>query len=227
MEKSQVNRIKKRVFLVFILVIIGMWLALFLPAGSLNYWHAWVFMGLLFISLIFVLSYFLKKDPEFLNKRLRFREKIAKENVMIRIGHVFFIIGFLIPGFDYRYGWSNVPFWLVIAADIGFLLSYVLIFFVFKENRYASRIVQVEKKQKVITTGPYAVVRHPMYAATIVLYLCLPVALGSYYALIFFAPILLVIFFRIYDEEKLLSRKLKGYREYMQKVKYRLIPGIW
>ena len=217
----------KKIFLLFLLTVAVTALVLFLPAGSFNYWQAWVFMAVLFTPAIVILAYFLKHDPEFLERRLRYREKETSQQKLIIVTDLILLIGIFIPGLDYRYGWSNVPVWLVIASDIVVFLAYMFIFFVFRENSYASRIVEVDKKQKVISTGPYAIVRHPMYATLIPMYLCVPLALGSYPALIFFAPIIVVIILRIFDEEKLLLRNLKGYREYTKKVRYRLIPGIW
>jgi len=227
MKQSQFYDIKKKIFLLVPLVTIVLGLMLFLPAGSLKYWQAWVFMGVLFIPFIFVIFYFLRNDPELLERRMKFKEKETQEKTMSKIGQLFFFIGFLIPGLDYRYGWSNVPFWLVIASDVIMFLGYMLVFFVLRENSYASRIVEVDEKQKVITTGPYAVVRHPMYAGIMPMYLCIPLALGSYFALIFFVPVIILIVFRIFDEEKVLLRDLEGYEEYTKKVKYRLIPRIW
>jgi protein-S-isoprenylcysteine O-methyltransferase Ste14 len=227
MEQSQVHNIKKKILLFFFITLIAIGLMLFLPAGSLRYWQAWLFIGTLFIPFIFVLAYFLKHDPEFLERRMKFKEKESKEKSIIKILQVSFFIGFLIPGFDYRYGWSDVPYWLVIAADIVIFLAYMLVFRTFRENSYASRIVEVDEKQKVITTGLYAVIRHPMYAGVIPMYLCIPIALGSYIALPFFFALIPGIIFRIFDEEEVLLRDLKGYKEYVEKVKYRLIPGIW
>ncbi|UCF59307.1 MAG: isoprenylcysteine carboxylmethyltransferase family protein [Candidatus Bathyarchaeota archaeon] len=227
MKQPKAQDINKKVFLFFSLTFIAIGLALFLPAGSLNYWQAWTFMGVLFIPAIFIIFYFLKNDREFLERRLKFREKETQEKSIIKIALLLFFIGFLIPGLDYRYGWSNVPFWLVISSDIVVFLAYITVFFVFKENSYASRIIKVDKKQEVITTGPYAIVRHPMYAAVIPMFLCIPLALGSYFALIFFVPTVPVILFRILDEERVLLRDLKGYKEYTKKVKYRLIPLVW
>jgi len=227
MKQSQFYDIKKKIFLLVPLVIIVLGLMLFLPANSLKYWQAWLFMGTLFIPMIFVAVYFLKHDPKLLERRIKFKEKETKEKTLARIGQLFFFVGLLIPGLDYRYGWSNVPFWLVIASDIVIFLAYMLVFLVLKENSYASRIVEVDKKQKVITTGPYAVVRHPMYAGIIPMYLCIPLALGSYFALIFFVPVIILIVFRIFDEERVLLRDLEGYEEYTKKVKYRLLPCIW
>jgi len=226
-KPAQKGKLRKKMVLFLILALIGLGLAFFLPAGSLGYWQAWLFMGVLFTPVVFVISYFLKRDPQLLERRMQFKEKEIHQKNIIRISIYVFVIGLLIPGFDYRFGWSNVPVWLVIAADVLVFAGYVLIFFVFKENSYASRIIEVSKEQKVISTGPYAVVRHPMYVGVIIMYLAMPIALGSYWALLFFIPIIPIVIFRGLNEEKMLFKDLEGYKEYCNKVKYRLIPGIW
>ena len=229
MEKKNIDTatLKKKIFLFFPLGVIAIGLMLFLPAGSLNYWQAWLFMATLFIPAIFVASYFLKHDPELLQRRMKFKEKEARQKTIIKIANLLFFIGILIPGFDYRYGWSDIPAFIVILSDIIVFLGYMLVFRTFKENSYASRVVEVEKNQKVITTGPYSIIRHPMYAGIIPMYIFMPIALGSYWALIFFIPVIVLIILRTLDEEKVLLRDLKGYEEYTKKVRYRLIPGIW
>ncbi len=221
------SKLVKKILLFVPLGILIVGLMLFLPAGSLGYWQAWLFMGTLFLPFFVVVFYFLKHDPEFLVRRLKFKEKEAKEKSIIKIAQLLFLIAFLVPGIDYRLGWSHVPSWLVITADFVIFISYMFVFYVFKVNSYASRIVEVEKGQKLITAGPYSVIRHPMYAGIIPLYLCVPLALGSYFALIPIVPILIVIVLRIFDEEKVLLRDLKGYKEYTKRVKYRLIPYVW
>jgi protein-S-isoprenylcysteine O-methyltransferase Ste14 len=225
--KTDTSGLKRKILLLFPLGIIVTGLILFLPAGSLGYWQAWLFMGILFIPFLFAGSYLVRHDPELLERRMRFKEKELQEKKIIKISQLLFFIGFLIPGFDYRFGWSNVPIWLVLISDIIILSGYILVFFVFKANSYTSRIVEVEKNQKLITTGPYAVIRHPMYLGVMAMFLFIPLALGSYLALIFFVPELFLIIFRIFDEERVLSKGLKGYKEYMQKTRYRLVPGIW
>lgn len=221
------QKLTKKILFVFPLGMISMAAALFLPAGSFDFWHAWVVMAILFIPCIFVVLYFMKHDPKLLERRMQFKEKEIEQKKIIRYSLVLFIIGFLVPGFDFRFGWSAVPTSLVIISDVIIFLGYALVFFVFRKNSYTSRIIEVSKEQKVISTGPYAVVRHPMYVGVLFMYLALPIALGSYYALIFFVPIIPLLIFRILNEEKVLTRGLHGYAEYTKKVKYRLIPGVW
>lgn len=227
MVKKNNSKLKRKIFLFFTLALIAAGLMLFLPAGSLNYWQAWLFIITLFTPVVFVAAYFLKHDTKLLERRMQFKEKEVKQKLIIKIAGLLFFIGFLIPGFDYRYGWSSVPAFLVVLSDIIIFLAYVLVFFVFKENSYASRTVGVEKGQKVVTTGLYSLVRHPMYVGIILIYIFIPIALGSYWASIFFLPVIGVIIFRTLDEERVLLKDLKGYKEYCKKVKYRIIPGIW
>ena len=199
----------------------------FLSAGTWNYWQAWLYMAVLLIPMAFVVGYFLKKDPALLERRLRMKEKEARQKAIIIWSYPVFIAAFLLPGFDRRFGWSAVPPWLVIVADIIVLAGYGLFFLVMRENRFLSRVVEVDPGQTVIRTGPYAVVRHPMYAAIIPLYFFSPLALGSYWALVPAAAIPLILIARIANEEKVLARELAGYAEYVREVKYRLVPGIW
>lgn len=224
---AKLPELKKKVFFRFIMAPIFVGLMLFLPAGSLNYWQAWIYCGVLFIPMIFVVFYFLKKDPELLERRMRMKEKEEKQKTIIKIGYILFFIGFIIPGLDYRYQWSNVPLYLVISANAIVFLGYIFVFFVLRENSYASRIIEVEIGQKVITTGPYAIVRHPLYLGVLMMYLFTPLALGSYWAMVFFLPLLPLIIARLLNEEEMLLKELPGYKEYCQKTRYHLIPFIW
>lgn len=214
-----------RVLLLF--VILG--LLLFLTAGSLRYTEAWIYILVLFVPALFVIAYFYKKDPDFIVNRLfKRREKEPLHRSIQNIFSIVFLIGLLIPGFDFRFGWSHVPISVAIISDILVFLGYMLIARVMEENRYASAIIQISKEQKIIETGPYKIVRHPMYTGGLILILFTPLALGSYWALIPFSiSTVLALILRIINEEKLLVANLPGYSEYCQKTKYRLIPFIW
>jgi len=202
--------------------------AMFLiPAGTFGYWEAWTYIAVLFIPMFFVFIYLIKNEPELLARRMKMKEKETEQKLIIKLSYIPFLIAFLLPGFDRRFGWSNVPAVVVVIADILVLISYGIFFLVLKENPYASRIVEVEPEQTVITSGPYAKVRHPMYSVVLTMYLFSPLALGSYWAIIPMIFIIPLIVARILNEEEVLVRDLDGYEEYIQKTRYRLIPGIW
>ena len=202
-------------------------LMFFLPAGTWSYWQAWMYIGVLIIPMLFVLAYFMKRDPELLERRMKMREERGQQRRIIGISVLFFILGYLLPGFDIRYGWSNMPAWVSIAAAVVMFLSYLLVFRTMQVNSYLSRIIEVAENQKVIDTDVYGVVRHPMYVGMVVLYVVSPIVLGSWWAVIPALVIIPVIVARILDEEKALENELAGYKEYKQKVKYRLIPFVW
>ena len=202
-------------------------LMFFLPAGTWRYWQAWMYIGVLIIPMLFVLAYFMKRDPELLERRMKMREERGQQRRIIGISVLFFILGYLLPGFDIRYGWSNMPAWVSIAAAVVMFLSYLFVFRTMQVNSYLSRIIEVAENQKVIDTDVYGVVRHPMYVGMVVLYVVSPIVLGSWWAVIPALVIVPVIVARILDEEKALESELAGYKEYKQKVKYRLIPFVW
>ena len=199
----------------------------FLPAGTWDYWQGWVYIIVLVVPAAFALVFLMRKDPALLERRMRTREREPQQRLIIALSLVWFLLLFLIPGFDRRFGWSNVPVAMVIAADVLIFLGYVFVCRVFWENRFASRVVEVEQGQRVISSGPYALIRHPMYAGITVMYILTPLALGFYWALIPSSVIIPILVARIWNEEVVLLRDLKGYAEYMQKVRYRLIPGVW
>lgn len=216
-----------RTCLVGIGAAIGLAALFFLPAGTLAYWQAWVYLAIVLIPMAFVAVYMLRNSPDLLQRRLQARERERTQQGVITFG-IFFLLGaFLIPGFDRRWGWSIMPWWVTVAADLLVLLGYATIFRVFRENQYTSRTVQVEQGQQVVSTGPYAVVRHPMYVGVLVFYLASPIALGSWWAFLPAAVIVPILVVRILNEEQVLERDLPGYREYEQKTRYRLLPGIW
>ncbi len=207
------------------LVLVG--LLIFLPAGTLSYTYGWLLIGLLFGPMLIAGFVMLYKSPDFLKKRLDAKEKQGTQKGVLAFSGLMFIAGFVVAGLDYRFGWSAMPTWVVIAASVLFLLSYALYAEVMRENAYLSRTIKVEEGQTVVDTGLYGIVRHPMYAVTLLLFLMMPLVLGSWYALIAFAVYPAVIIVRLKDEEDLLTRELPGYEAYKKKVKYRLIPFIW
>jgi protein-S-isoprenylcysteine O-methyltransferase Ste14 len=200
---------------------------LFIPAGTIKYWNAWLFLAAIFIPMIAVLNYLVKKAPELLEKRMKTREKVKEQSMLINLSFVFMTFAVIIPGLDYRYQWSHVPIWLIMIAVIIFELGFVMYLTVLKQNSYASRIIEIQKNQKVIDDGLYAMVRHPMYAAICLTDLAMPLILGSYYALIPILFCFFIIIARIKNEEEILKKGLAGYPKYMKKVKYRLVPFIW
>ena len=217
----------KQVIIKVIFSLLFICLLLFVPAGTLNYWTGWLFIGALFIPMFFVMLYLLRNDPDLLQKRMKTKEKEEIQKVYLSLSIVICILTFAIPGLDFRYQWSEVPGWLVILATGIMIGGYFMFFTVMKQNSYASRVIEIQKGQKLIDTGLYGVVRHPMYLAATLMYGVMPLVLGSYWGLIpvILLPLLLVI--RILNEEKVLKNNLPGYEEYMKKVKYRLIPFIW
>ena len=202
-------------------------LLIFLPAGTLDYTNGWLLIGLLFGPMLIAGFVMLAKSPEFLKKRLDAKEKQGTQKGVVAFSGLMFIVGFVVAGLDFRFGWSTMPAWVVITASILFVVSYALYAEVMRENAYLSRTIKVEEGQTVVDTGLYGIVRHPMYMATVLLFLMVPLVLGSWYALIAFAFYPLIIIVRLTDEEDLLTRELPGYAEYKQKVKYRIIPFVW
>jgi protein-S-isoprenylcysteine O-methyltransferase Ste14 len=202
-------------------------LLIFLPAGTLGYTYGWLLIGLLFVPMLIAGFVMLIKSPDFLKKRLDAKEKQGTQKGVIAIAGLMFIAGFVVAGLDFRFGWSTMPMWVTVAASVLFLIAYALYAEVMRENAYLSRTIKVEQGQKVVDTGLYGIVRHPMYAVTILLFLMIPLVLGSWYALIAFAFYPAIIIVRLKDEEELLTRELSGYAAYKEKVKYRIIPFIW
>jgi protein-S-isoprenylcysteine O-methyltransferase Ste14 len=207
------------------LVLVG--LLIFLPAGTLSYTKGWLLMVLLFGPMLIAGFVMLFKSPDFLAKRLDAKEKQATQKGVLAFSGLMFIGGFVVAGLDYRFGWSQMPRWVTITASVLFLVSYALYAEVMRENAYLSRTIKVEEGQTVVDTGLYGIVRHPMYMVTILLFLMMPIVLGSWYALIVFAFYPAIIIVRLKDEEDLLTRELPGYAEYKEKVKYRILPFIW
>lgn len=211
----------------FLLGVLLVGVLIFLPAGTLCFLNGWLLMGILFIPMFLAGLVMLFKAPELLKSRLTAKEKQKEQSLVVKLSGLMFIAGFILAGLGFRFGWYILPKWVSIAASITFLLAYVLYAEVLRENTYLSRTIQVQENQKVVDTGLYAIVRHPMYAATLLLFFSMPLVLGSVYSLIVFFAYPFIIAKRIKNEEVFLEKELDGYAEYKKRVKYRLIPFIW
>lgn len=206
-------------------IIVG--LLLFLPAGTFTYWNAWLLMGVLFVPMFCAGIIMMIKSPELLKERLSGKEEQADQKRVIALSGLMFIVGFIVAGLNYRFGWFILPTWISWVAAAILLLAYLLYAEVLRENTYLSRTIKVQNNQKVIDTGVYSIVRHPMYSATIVLFLSIPLVLGSLFSFIIFLSYLPLIAKRIRNEETVLEHELPGYSDYKKKVTHRLIPLIW
>jgi protein-S-isoprenylcysteine O-methyltransferase Ste14 len=226
-EEIDMKALKKTAIIRSLSMLIVLGLTFFLTAWTLMYWEGWAYIFVLGIPMFIFGMYLFKHDPKLLERRMRTKEKHKEQKLVIKLSFLSLPLNFILPGLDKRFDWSKVPIMIEIIAFVLVLIGYVMTISVLKANSYASRIVEVEKGQKVISNGPYAIVRHPMYSSIIILYLSSPIALGSYWTLIPTFIYLIILIFRIFGEEKVLLEELEGYREYTKKVKYRLIPGIW
>ena len=200
---------------------------IFLPAGTLYYWNAWMLMGILFVPMFFAGIVMMFKNPDLLKKRLNAKEKEDEQSLVIRLSGLMFILGFVSAGLNFRFHWIDLPKWVSWAAAVIFLLSYLLYAEVLRENTYLSRTIEVQENQTVIDTGLYGIVRHPMYSVTIILFLAMPLVLGSLISFVIFLVYPFIISKRICNEEKVLEEGLAGYGEYKKKVKYKVIPFLW
>lgn len=205
---------------------------LFLPAGSLRFWQAWIFIAVVFPCGALTWIYLYKTDPELVKRRLETKEIVPEQKILVRLLKPLFFIGFLIPGLDYRFGWSRklgggVPVWLVVISDVLFLAGFFFVLWVLMTNSYAARTIRVERGQVVVTSGPYSLVRHPMYLGSIVLLLFTSLALGSYVALPVFALAIPFYVMRLLNEEEILRKELPGYEEYCSLTRFRLAPFLW
>ena len=211
----------------FILGVLLVGLLIFLPAGTLDYFGGLVFMGILFVPMFFAGIVMMIKNPALLKSRLSAKEKQREQNIVVKLSGLMFILGFIIAGLNHRFGWYTLPKWMTLAASAIFLIAYVIYAEVLRENTYLSRTIEVQQGQKVIDTGLYSIVRHPMYFATLLLFLSMPLVLGSIYSFIVFLAYPFIIASRLKHEEAFLEKELEGYADYEKKVKYRLIPFIW
>lgn len=211
----------------FVLGVVVTGMLIFLPAGTFHFWNAWLFMGTLFIPMFLAGIVMMVKNPELLKKRLNAKEQQPEQSLVIKLSGLMFVTGFVMAGFNFRFRWIVLPDWISWTGAIFFLLSYLLYAEVLRENAYLSRTVEVQSGQKVIDTGLYGIVRHPMYGATIVLFLSMPLVLGSVISFAVFLAYPLIIAKRIRNEEAVLEKNLAGYAAYREKVKYKVIPFIW
>ncbi len=211
----------------FLLGVLLVGVLIFLPAGTLNYFNGWLLMGILFIPMFFAGIVMMIKNPNLLKSRLNAKEKLKEQSLVIKLSGLMFLVGFILAGLGVRFNWYVLPKGVSIGGAVAFLLAYVLYAEVLRENAYLSRTIKVEEGQKVVDTGLYAIVRHPMYSITLLLFISMPVVLGSLYSLIVFLAYPFIIAKRIKSEEEFLEKELNGYIEYKKKVKYRLIPFIW
>lgn len=211
----------------FLLGVLLVGALIFLPAGSLNYYYGWLLMGILFIPMFLAGIVMMVKNPSLLSSRLNAKEKLKEQSMVVKLSGLMFICGFVVAGLNFRFNWYILPLPIVILGCVLFLIAYILYAIVLKQNTYLSRTIKVVDNQKVIDTGLYGIVRHPMYSATLLLFLSMPLVLGSVFSLIIFLLYPFIIAFRIKSEERFLLKELNGYEEYTKKVKYRLIPFIW
>jgi protein-S-isoprenylcysteine O-methyltransferase Ste14 len=205
-------------------------LLLFLPSWTFDYWQAWIFLAVFSASVIAITLYLIKKDPKLLERRINAgpgAEKEKSQKVIQFIATIAFITVIVFPAIDHRFNWSAAASYVVAAGDALVALGFLIVFAVFKENTYTSAIIEVDTGQKVVSTGPYAIVRHPMYIGALIMFLGIPLALGSWWGLLATIPITLVMVWRLLEEERFLVKRLPGYSEYRNKVRYRLIPLIW
>ena len=200
---------------------------IFLPAGTLAFPNGWLLMGILFVPMFCAGLVMMAKNPYLLSRRLDAKEKEAEQSLVVKLSGLMFLAGFILAGLDFRFGWLPLPGWVSTVGAVFFLLSYLMYAEVLRENTYLSRTIEVQEGQTVVDTGLYGIVRHPMYSATLVLFLSMPLVLGSLISFVVFLAYPAIIAKRIRNEEKVLEEGLQGYREYKQKVKYRLIPYIW
>ena len=211
----------------FILGVALVGILIFLPAGSFSFFYGWLLVGLLFIPMLLAGIVMMLKNPGLLEKRLNAKEQQRDQSIVVKLSGLMFLAGFVVAGLGFRFGWYTLPKAVVIAASVVFIIAYILYAEVLRENTYLSRTIEVQENQKVIDTGLYGIVRHPMYAVTLLLFLSMPIVLGSVYSFVIFMAYPFIIAKRIKGEEEFLKKELAGYSEYMKKVKYRLIPFIW
>ena len=220
----------QKAFAGLFLLIAAVMAALFIPAGTIHYWQAWIFLAFFFVPALAITGYLMAKDPKLLARRMRggpTAEKQPAQKIIMSIVSVGFIALLVVPALDHRFAWSHMPAAVALAGNALMAIGWLAIFFVFRENSFSSATVEIADDQKVVSTGPYAWVRHPMYTGALIMLLGMPVALGSWWGVAVLLAMLPAFVWRVFDEERFLTENLNGYAEYKQKVRFRLIPGIW
>jgi protein-S-isoprenylcysteine O-methyltransferase Ste14 len=224
------NILTKKAFAGLLFLLLVMAALLFIPAGTLDYWQAWTFLAVYFVSSLAITLYLIKKDPKLLARRMRggpAAEKEPTQKIIMSLASLGFVGLIVVPALDHRFAWSHMPPYMALAGDVLVLLGWLVIFFVFKENTFTSATVELAPDQKVVSTGPYTLVRHPMYAGGLVMFLGIPIALGSWWGLLVIVAMTPALIWRLLDEEKFLARNLPGYAQYQKRVRDRLIPLVW
>jgi protein-S-isoprenylcysteine O-methyltransferase Ste14 len=200
---------------------------LFIPAGSLRFWQGWAYIAISFVPGLFAFTYFYKHDPQLIERRMQFKEKVREQKRIMTFVYIAWLVAFVLPGLDHRFGWSHSPLWITILSQAVVFGGFATTLWVAKVNRFAARTIQVEPGQEVISSGPYRIVRHPMYLGACAMWLFTPLALGSYFTLPAFALLIPLILLRLLNEEKVLRQELPGYAEYCLRTRFRLVPFIW
>lgn len=229
-ENQEMNDVNKKAWVGFLQLFVVMAVALFIPSGTLHYWQAWIFLAVFFAPVIAITVYLMKNDPKLLERRITagpLHEKETSQKIIQLLAMIDFIAVMLVPAFDHRFAWSMVPPVVIAIGDILVVVGFLIVFLVFKENTFTSALIELSTNQKVITTGPYAMVRHPMYFGALIMLIGVPLALGSWWGLLTVAPMALVLVWRLLDEEKFLAKNLAGYSEYQNAVRYHLLPFVW
>jgi protein-S-isoprenylcysteine O-methyltransferase Ste14 len=224
------NKVKLKAWLGFLFLAVAMGLLLFVPARTIDYWQTWLFLAVYFTGSLFVSLYLMKQDPALLQRRMRggpTAEKQREQKLIMLVASLGFIALLVVPALDHRMQWSHIPVSVIVVGDILVALWWLVVFIVFRENSFASATIEVADGQTVVSTGPYAIVRHPMYAGGLLLVVGMPLALGSYWGLLPIGAMMPVLLWRLFDEERFLARKLPGYTEYCARVRWRLIPGVF
>jgi protein-S-isoprenylcysteine O-methyltransferase Ste14 len=227
---SAMNTLNKKAFRGLVVLLLVMAALLFIPAWTLDYWQAWTFLAIYFASSLAITLYLMKKDPKLLERRMSggpVAETATTQKIIMSLVSLGFVGLLVLPALDHRFGWSGMPPYVALVGDLLLALGWLAILFVFKENTFSSATIELAPDQKVISTGPYALVRHPMYAGGLVMLLGIPIALGSWWGLLVIVAMLPALIWRLLDEEKFLARNLPGYVQYQDRVRYRLLPLVW